>query len=580
MATAAWQAAAIALAIGFLIGAERERDGGPAGVRTFALAGLAGAVAALAHPVVLAAAVVGGAVFMAAGYLRPAPARPATEDADEATEPSAPAKARMSTASSAALLVTVLLGGLAVTMPALAAVAGVATAVLLLVKERLHTAIREKITELELRDALKFFVAAFLALPLMPQANLGPGGVIDPRRMWTFVVTVTVLGWLGYVAVRLTGPERELPAAGLAGGFVSSAATTGSMARTARDPELFRPAMAGALLATVASLVLLESVTAVADPRVAGLLVPATALATVVLLGEAAWLLWHKGGPLPALLVGRWTVLGRRKADRTGPPTADRATPTDADDTEPRTTEHGDTKPVDPGPADPEPADTETGDTDRDAPGPDDGRADGWSGPRTVVPAQSAHRSLVIEGATITKIDFGAPSEVDPDHSTVDPLHTAESSLHEPTREMPVVDSPAMEMPPVRRRSPRMLVGRRPFDLIPALLFTAILALFLGASAFVEETLGTAAAVVTIAVAGLADSRAAALTAGELAAHATLTPPTAALAVALAFGVHTAVKLILAHVAGGRQASTALARLLAAPVIVFGLGLGVAIGLA
>src|SRR5690606_23912323 len=138
---------------------------------------------------------------------------------------------------------------------ALAAGAGVATAVLLLVKERLHRVVRERITELELNDALKFFVAAFIVLPLIPQANLGPGGVIDPRRMWTFVVAVTALGWLGYVAVRLAGAERGLPAAGLAGGFISSAATTGAMARTSRDPELFRPAVAAALLASVASLV-------------------------------------------------------------------------------------------------------------------------------------------------------------------------------------------------------------------------------------------------------------------------------------------------------------------------------------
>jgi hypothetical protein len=194
------------------------------------------------------------------------------------------------------------------------------------------------------------------------------------------------------------------------------------------------------------------------------------------------------------------------------------------------------------------------------------------------VPARSSARSVVIEGATITKIDFGAPSDVDPEDSTVD-HRAARSPLDEPTHQMPVVDSPAMEMPPVRRRSPRMLVGRRPFDLIPALLLTAILTLFLVAAAFVEETLGAGAAVVTIAIAGLADTRAAALTAGDLAAHATLAPPTAALAVALALGVHTVVKLILAHVAGGRRASTTLALLFVAPLVVFGAGLAVAIGL-
>ena len=570
MATAAWQAAAVALAIGFLIGAERERDGGPAGVRTFALAGLAGTIAALVHPLVLAAAVGGAAVLMAAGYLRPTPASPATPDVGEAdaTEPGAPSgptKARLSTASAVALLVTVLLGGLAVTMPALAAAAGVTTAVLLLVKERLHTVIREKITELELRDALKFFVAAFIVLPLMPQANLGPGGVVDPRRMWTFVVAVTALGWLGYVAVRLAGPERGLPAAGLAGGFVSSAATTGSMARTARDPELFRPAMAGALLATVASLVQLVLITAVADTRVAGLLVPATALAAVVLLAEAGWLLWYKGEPLPNLL-----TVGRRSGDRTQTERT-QADRTETDDTDADRTE-------------PERTEPERTDPDRDEPTadqPDPEPADEADRAPAAVPARSTHRPVVIEGATVTKIDFGAPSRVDPGNSTVDPSRPAitRSSVDEPTHEMPVVDSPAVEMPPVRRRSPRMLVGRRPFDLIPALLLTAILTLFLVVSAFVEQTLGAGAAIVAIAVAGLADSRAAALTAGNLADHATLTPQAGALAVALALGVHTVVKLILAHVAGGRRASSALALLFAAPVVAFVVGLAIAIGL-
>ncbi|MBX6749340.1 MAG: MgtC/SapB family protein [Micromonosporaceae bacterium] len=561
MATAAWQAAAIALAIGFLIGAERERDGGPAGVRTFALAGLAGTIAALLHPLVLAAAVAGAAVLMAAGYLRPTPASPPTEE-EGATEPSGPTRARLSTASAVALLLTVLLGGLAVTMPALAAAAGVTTAVLLLVKKRLHTVIREKITELELRDALKFFVAAFIVLPLMPQANLGPGGVVDPRRMWTFVVAVTALGWLGYVAVRLAGPERGLPAAGLAGGFVSSAATTGAMARTARDPELFRPAMAGALLATVASLVQLVLVTAVADTQVAGLLVPATALAAVVLLAEAGWLLWSTGGRFPDLLTG-----GRTSGDRTS---GDR---TEAERTEAERTE---AERTDVDRADVDRADADRTDVDQPEPepaGPEDERVS--------VPARPSRRPIVIEGATVTKIDFGASSRVDFESSTVDPSRpaVARSSVDEPTREMPVVDSPAVEMPPVRRRSPRMLVGRRPFDLIPALLLTAILTLFLVVSAFVKETLGAGAAVVAIAVAGLADSRAAALTAGDLANHTALTAQAGALAAALALGVHTVVKLVLAHVAGGRRASTALALLFAAPTIAFVTGLLLAVSL-
>lgn len=277
---AAWQAAAIALAIGLLIGSERERNGTGAahpspveraGLRTFGLAGLAGGLAALINPVIVAAVVAGAAIIMAAGHLR-------QEGAVSGTT------------TEVALALTVVLGGLAVTQPALATAAAVAATVLLIAKNRLHQVVREKISELEMGDALKFFVAAFIVLPLMPHARLGPYGVIDPRRIWTFVVAVTALGWLGYVAVRLLGPRRGLPVAGLAGGFISGAATTGAMARTARSPELRRAALAAALLASVATLIQLVIVVAVADTRVAGLLVPAAALGSAVLVAEAGWL--------------------------------------------------------------------------------------------------------------------------------------------------------------------------------------------------------------------------------------------------------------------------------------------------
>jgi len=169
-------------------------------------------------------------------------------------------------------------------------VAGVATAVVLLSKDRLHRFVRENVTDVEMTDALKFFVVAFVVLPLVPRAHLGPYGVIDPRMIWALVVAVTALGWLGYVAVRMLGPRRGLPVAGLAGGFVSGAATTGAMARIAKTPELYRPALAAALLASVATLVQLVVVTAVADGRVAAMLAPAAALGAAVLAGEAAWL--------------------------------------------------------------------------------------------------------------------------------------------------------------------------------------------------------------------------------------------------------------------------------------------------
>jgi len=66
---------------------------------------------------------------------------------------------------------------------------------------------------------------------------------------------------LGYAAQRLLGARLGLPLSGLAGGFVSSAATIGSMgARAAKHPTLRRAAAAGAVLSTVATIVQLALV--------------------------------------------------------------------------------------------------------------------------------------------------------------------------------------------------------------------------------------------------------------------------------------------------------------------------------
>jgi uncharacterized membrane protein (DUF4010 family) len=71
-----------------------------------------------------------------------------------------------------ALVLTVLLGGAAARWPAFAAAVGVAVAVILLSKDRLHRFVRQTVTDVELTDALKFFVVAFIVLPLIPHANL------------------------------------------------------------------------------------------------------------------------------------------------------------------------------------------------------------------------------------------------------------------------------------------------------------------------------------------------------------------------------------------------------------------------
>ena len=235
---------ACAVAIGFLIGAERERHKGegpqrsPAGVRTFTLASLSGGVSVvLGGELLLALAAAIFAVFSAVAYWR-------THDQDPGLT------------SEAALVLTVLLGGLAQTQTAIACAIAVVVTIVLAARVRLHYFVAHVVSESELKDALIFAAATLVVLPLMPDRYIGPFGAINLRIIWKIVVLMMSISAGGYLSVRLLGPRLGLPIAGLASGFVSSTATIGAMgARAAREPALAKSATAGAVLSTVATII-------------------------------------------------------------------------------------------------------------------------------------------------------------------------------------------------------------------------------------------------------------------------------------------------------------------------------------
>lgn len=277
-----WVSAGVALAVGLVIGMERERSkattGGP-GVRTYAVAALLGCVGARLGPTPLAADLIGVALLASVFYLR---------------------SSTHGITSELALVLTAGLGALTTTQSALAAGLGVATAVLLAAKHRIHRFVRETVTEIELQDALKLFVAAFIVLPLLPTGRFGPYGVWVPRHVWLLVVLITTVGWLGYAATRALGAARGLVVAGLAGGFVSGTATVGALGSRAKAGGVPRSAaVAGALAASIATLILMTALLSLTDSRVATRLVPAFAAAGIVLAAEMWWL-GRRGTPATA----------------------------------------------------------------------------------------------------------------------------------------------------------------------------------------------------------------------------------------------------------------------------------------
>lgn len=251
-----------AVAIGLLIGAERERrkEEGPsrsaAGIRTFAIVSLIGAVAvAIGNEWLLPVTVVAVAALASVAYLRSA-----QDDPGLTTE--------------AALIVTLLLGGLAVYYPAVAAALAVVVAVLLASRNKIHRFVSRVLSQDELADALVLAAIVFVILPVVPNRFLGPFRAINPHTILVILILMMTISAAGYVAIRLMGPRFGLPLAGLASGFVSSAATIAAMGSRARqEPDLARAAVAGAVLSTVATIVQLA------------ILVAATNWATFVALG-------------------------------------------------------------------------------------------------------------------------------------------------------------------------------------------------------------------------------------------------------------------------------------------------------
>ncbi len=257
-------AIAVALGIGLLIGLERERRKGEgpgrsaAGLRTFAAASLAGAIGMLAGGKLLLAVVAAGIMALTAiAYLRSRSDDPGLT-------------------SETALILTVLLGGLATERPALAAGVAVVLAVLLAARPVLHGFVRSVLSESELKDGLIFAAATLVVLPLLPDQPIGPFGALNPRSIWMLVVLMMAIGAAGHVSMRLLGARGGLAVSGFASGFVSSTATIGAMgARARKAPELGGAAAAGATLSTVATIVQLAAVLAATSlPALHSLLVP------------------------------------------------------------------------------------------------------------------------------------------------------------------------------------------------------------------------------------------------------------------------------------------------------------------
>ncbi len=273
----------VALLIGILIGLDRERAEVRkarqifAGVRTFPLVALAGAIPMLlldrAGPLLLAVTLLAIAAIAVVSYVRSS----GSGDIGATTE--------------VAAVATFLLGALAgAGQLVVAGACGVAVAVLLVAKPKLEGFSRA-LTPEELTAALELAVISVIVLPLLPDRGYGPWQVLNPREIWLVVVLVTALSFVGFMAMRLLGERRGMAVTGAVGGLVSSTAVTMAMAERSRGAAAMGRAAAAA--AIVASAIMPLRVAVLAGAVNAGILPRLLPTMGVMALAGlvAAWLL-------------------------------------------------------------------------------------------------------------------------------------------------------------------------------------------------------------------------------------------------------------------------------------------------
>lgn len=268
------------LAAGLMIGVERgwrlrRHAAGTrvAGVRTYALLGASGGLAAilgdLVHPLVSVLVVLVIGAGLVAGYWRDQRQRDAT--------------------SFIAAVVALALGMLAgAGQPALA-VAGAAIVTLLLATREQSHGLIARLNRNDVHAFARYAVIAGAVLPFLPNRNMGPLAAWNPFQLWLVVVLVTGFSFAGYIANRTVGARKGVLATAVIGGLYSSTAVTASLSQ-----QLGRqgngPFSAGILLASAMMylrvLVLVALLSPSTFPQFLATIAPA-ALVGLVLAGMA-----------------------------------------------------------------------------------------------------------------------------------------------------------------------------------------------------------------------------------------------------------------------------------------------------
>lgn len=263
----------IALAVGATIGLEREihqkkdhhknRSGALIGVRTFALTTLLGSIAGLLNSEQFVLSSIISATFLILTTINYAISSYISHDTGITTE--------------LAAMISYVIGFLiAINFLPIPLVLSIAVVLMLILayKDQVKNVIEEVHTR-ELKALLSYAIIAVVILPFLPNTSITlntiPGineflrsngidlnvwkdlELINPFKTWLIVAIITGVDLIGYILEKMFGKGRGLIISSLIGGFVSSTATTQSLAVQSKKGANINSVLAAAFIATFAS---------------------------------------------------------------------------------------------------------------------------------------------------------------------------------------------------------------------------------------------------------------------------------------------------------------------------------------
>ncbi len=211
----------LSLVIGFIIGLQRELNNiyrnrkDLAGSRTFALVALLGYLGAFLNADVF----LGLIVLIGIGYYINAK----QDDHKGIT-------------TEVALILTYLLGILIAKDQVLTIFIAVLIVFILNIKDKL-VQIEEKIDKEEVDATAIFLLITLTVLPILPNETVDKWNLINPFKLWLFVVLVSSISFVGYILSKRYS-DKGIYLTGFLGGLVSSTATTVIFSKRSKENKL------------------------------------------------------------------------------------------------------------------------------------------------------------------------------------------------------------------------------------------------------------------------------------------------------------------------------------------------------